>query len=41
VLITTDKEETAKRILGLENQGRGLFTVLERTSLRVRRTGAS
>lgn len=31
-------DETAKRILALENEGRGLFAVLERTSVRIRRT---
>lgn len=30
-------DETARRILALENEGRGLFAVLERTLIRVRR----
>ncbi len=30
-------DETATRILALEDTGRGLFTVLERASVRVRR----
>ena len=30
-------DETAKRILALENEGRGLFAVLERATVRLRR----
>lgn len=30
-------DETAERILALEGEGRGLFAVLERTSVRIRR----
>jgi len=30
--------ETAKRIVALENEGRGAFAVLDRASVRVRRT---
>ncbi|MFN0191331.1 MAG: DUF5615 family PIN-like protein [Aestuariivirga sp.] len=29
-------DETAKRILAIESEGRGLFAVLERTSVRIR-----
>lgn len=36
IVTTALADETANRILALENEGRGLFVVLERTQIRVR-----
>jgi predicted nuclease of predicted toxin-antitoxin system len=40
IVSTALAEETAMRILALENHARGLFVVLERTNVRTRRVSA-